>query len=93
MAGLDSPEPRADGFVRLFRENPGTSTEFGYRTVEREYDPGPVPELLSEVFGLTHEYRNSKEDAFAFDGTGEPTSPKVNHESVRTEQRRRRREE
>lgn len=83
----------AAGLVRLFREKLGISREFSYKTIERGYDPGPVAELLREVFRLTNEYGNSKETTFAFDGTGEPTSTKVNYESVRTEQRRRQEEE
>jgi transposase len=79
----------AAGLVRLFREKLGISTEFGYKTIERGYDPGPVSELLREVFRLTNEHGNSKETTFAFDGTGEPTSTKTNYESVRSEQRRR----
>jgi transposase len=83
----------AAGLVRLFREKLGISREFSYKTIERGYDPGPVSELLREVFRLTNEYGNSKETTFAFDGTGEPTSTKVNYESARAEQRRRREEE
>ncbi len=83
----------AAGLVRLFREKLGISREFSYKTIERGYDPSPVSELLREVFRLTNEYGNSKEDTFAFDGTGEPTSTKVNYESVRSEQRRRQDEE
>lgn len=83
----------AAGLVRLFREKLGISMEFGYKTIERGYDPGPVSELLREVFRMTNEYGNPKEDTFAFDGSGEPTSMKVNYESVRSEQRRRQDEE
>lgn len=83
----------AAGLVRLFREKLGISMEFGYKTIERGYDPGPVAELLREVFRLTNEYGNSKETTFAFDGTGEPTSTKANYESVRSEQRKKQEEE
>jgi transposase len=83
----------AAGLVRLFREKLGISMEFSYKTIERGYDPGPVAELLREVFRLTNQYGNSKEDTFAFDGTGEPTSTKVNYESVRSEQRKKEDEE
>jgi transposase len=79
----------AAGLVRLFKEKLGISMEFSYKTIERGYDPSPVSELLREVFRLTNEYGNSKETTFAFDGTGEPTSTKVNYESVRSEQRSR----
>ena len=83
----------AAGLVRLFREKLGISREFSYKTIERGYDPSPVSELLREVFRLTNEHGNPKETTFAFDGTGEPTSAKVNYESVRSEQRRRQEEE
>lgn len=78
----------AEGLVRLFKEKLGISTEFSYKTIERGYDPGPVTEVLQEVFRLTNEYGNAKEDTFSVDGSGDPTSSKVNYESVRSEQRR-----
>lgn len=77
----------AAGLVRLFREKLGMSKEFSYKTIERGYDPSPVSEILQEVFRLTNQYGNSKETTFSVDGTGEPTSSKVNYESVRSEQR------
>jgi len=83
----------ASGLVRLFREKLGISREFSYKTIERGYDPGPVAEVIQEVFKLTNEFGNAKETTFSFDGTGEPTSGKVNYESVRSEQRRRQEEE
>ncbi len=83
----------ASGLVRLFREKLGILREFSYKTIERGYDPGPVAEVIQEVFKLTNEYGNAKETTFSFDGTGEPTSGKVNYESVRSEQRRTEEEE
>lgn len=80
----------AAGLVRLFKEKLGISNEFSYKTIERGYDPGPVTEILQEVFRLTNELGNANETTFSVDGTGDPTSSKVNYESVRSEQRRRR---
>ncbi len=77
----------AAGLVKLFKEKLGIANEFSYKTIERGYDPSPVSEILQEVFRLTNEYGNSKETTFSVDGTGEPTSSKVNYESVRSEQR------
>jgi transposase len=79
----------AAGLVRLFKEKLGIANEFSYKTIERGYDPSPVSEILREVFRLTNEHGNSKETTFSVDGTGEPTSSKVNYESVRSEQRSR----
>jgi transposase len=82
----------AAGLVRLFKEKLGIPEEFSYKTIERGYDPSPVSEMLREVFRLTNEHGNAKETTFGVDGTGEPTSSKVNYESVRSEQRRGERE-
>ncbi|MDG6989133.1 MAG: hypothetical protein JRN21_07380 [Nitrososphaerota archaeon] len=78
----------AAGLAVVFKEKLRLSDTFSYKTAEREYDPGPVMRILREVFRLTNEYGNANEDAFSFDGTGEPTSTEVNYESVRSEQRR-----
>lgn len=82
----------AAGLVRLFKEKLGIANEFSYKTIERGYDPSPVSEILREVFRLTNEHGNAKETTFSVDGTGEPTSSKVNYESVRSEQRKEERE-
>ena len=78
----------AAGLALVFKEKLRLSDTFSYKTIERGYDPGPVTRILQEVFRLTNEYGNANEDAFSFDGTGEPTSSKANYESVRSEQRR-----
>jgi len=78
----------AAGLALVFKEKLRLADTFSYKTIERAYDPGPVTKILQEVFRLTNEYGNAKEDTFSFDGTGEPTSTKVNYESVRSEQRK-----
>lgn len=78
----------AAGLVYLFKEKLGIASEFSCKTIERGYDPGPVAEILREVFRITNEYGNANETTFSVDGTGNPTSSKVNYESVRSEQRR-----
>jgi hypothetical protein len=79
----------AAGLALVFKEKLRLSDTFSYKTIERGYDPGPVTRILQEVFKLTNEYGNANEDTFSFDGTGEPTSTKVNYESVRSEQQKR----
>ena len=78
----------AAGLALVFKEKLRLADTFSYKTIERGYDPGPVTRILQEVFRLTNEYGNANEETFSFDGTGEPTSTKVNYESVRSEQRR-----
>src|SRR5438128_10969568 len=78
----------AAGLALVFKEKLRLSDTFSYKTVERGYDPGPVTRILEEVFRLTNEYGNAKEDTFSTDGSGDPTSNKVNYESVRSEQKR-----
>lgn len=78
----------AAGFALVFKEKLRLSDTFSYKTIERGYDPGPVTRILQEVFRLTNELGNANEDTFSVDGTGDPTSAKVNYESVRSEQRR-----
>lgn len=79
----------AAGLALVFKEKLRLADTFSYKTIERAYDPGPVTRILREVFRLTNEYGNANEDTFSFDGTGEPTSTKVNYESARSEQKRR----
>jgi transposase len=76
----------AAGLVRVFKEKLRISNEFSYKTIERGYDPSPVTVILQEVFKLTNEFGNAKETTFSTDGN--PSSMKVNYESVRSEQRR-----
>jgi transposase len=79
----------AQGFLRLFREKLGISSDFSYKTIERGYDPERSKELLEEVFALTNEVGNSKERKFSIDGTGDPATMKVNYEAKRAQQRSR----
>ena len=80
----------AEGFLRLFREKLGITSDFSYKTIERGYDPECTRELLDEVFALTNEMGNSKENKFSIDGTGDPASMKVNYESKRAQQHKQR---
>lgn len=83
----------AAGLALVFKEKLRLSDTFSYKTIERGYDPGTVTQILEEVFRLTNEYGNSKETTFSTDGSGDPTSSKVNYESIRSEQRRRDKDE
>lgn len=78
----------SEGFLRLFREKLGISSDFSYKTIERGYDPQRSEELLDEVFKLTNEIGNSNEKKFSIDGTGDPCTMKVNYESKRAQQRK-----
>jgi len=78
----------SQGFLRMFREKLGISSDFSYKTIERSYDPQRSKELLEEVFRITNEIGNAKEKEFSIDGTGDPCTMKVNYESKRAEQRR-----
>lgn len=76
----------AEGFARLFREKLGLNSEFSYKTIERGYDPDRSKALLDEVFKITNEVGNHFETDFGIDGTGDPTTTKVNYESKRAQQ-------
>ena len=78
----------AEGFLRLFREKLRIASDFSYKTIERGYDPERSKELLDEIFKITNEIGNPFEDKFGIDGTGDPTTIKVNYESKRAEQRK-----
>jgi len=78
----------SEGFLRLFREKLGISSDFSYKTIERSYDPLRSEELLDEIFKVTNKIGNSKEKKFSIDGTGDPCTMKVNYESKRSAQRR-----
>ncbi len=76
----------AEGFLRLFKEKLGITSDFSYKTIERGYDSERNKTLLDEVFKITNEVGNSYETKFGIDGTGDPTTMKVNYESKRAQQ-------
>jgi len=78
----------SEGFLRLFREKLGVSSDFSYKTIERGYDPERSKDILDEILKITNELGNSKEKKFSIDGTGDPCSMKVNYESKRSQQRK-----
>jgi hypothetical protein len=55
----------AAGLVDLFKEKLGISNAFSYKTIERGYDPGPMTQILQDVFRFTNELGNSMEDTFS----------------------------
>ncbi len=87
QAYFGMPNRIAEGFLRLFGEKLGISSSFSYKTIERGYDPGRSKELLDEVHRIMNVSGNSNEDIFSTDGTGDPTTVKVNYESKRSKQR------
>ena len=78
----------AEGFLRLFKEKLGITSDFSYKTIERGYDPERSKELLDEVFKITNEIGNPFETKVGIDGTGDPVNMKVNYESKRADQRK-----
>lgn len=64
------------------------SKYFSYKTVERGYDPDRTKPLFDEIFRLTNEWSNFDENTTTIDGTGDPTTMKVNYESKRSKQRK-----
>ncbi len=60
---------------------------FSYKTIERGYEPDRTKELLDEVLIIMNEAGNPFEKVFSTDGTGDPTTMKVNYESKRSQQR------
>jgi transposase len=66
------------------------SSSFSYKTVERGYDPDRTKSIFDEIFRLTNEWGNFGEDTVSIDGTGDPTTMKVNYETKRSEQREKR---
>lgn len=79
----------SEGLLRVFDRKLGIHDRFGYKTLERGYDPESVGRILDEVFSLTNEWSNFNEDTFGIDGSGDPTTMKINYESRRADQRRR----
>jgi len=88
QAYFGMPNRVAQGFLRLFGEKMGIATRFSYKTIERGYDPERSRAILDEVMRIINERGNSLEKVFSTDGTGDPTSVKINYESKRREQRR-----
>jgi transposase len=87
QAYFGMPNRIAQGFLRLFGEKLGTSSEFSYKTIERGYDPERTEKLLDEVHSIMNEAGNPLEKIFSTDGTGDPSTMKVNYESKRSQQR------
>ena len=81
------PNRIAQGFLRLFGEKLGIPSSFSYKTIERGYDPDRTKELLDEVHRIINASGNPEENIFSTDGTGDPTTMKVNYESKRSLQR------
>ena len=86
QAYFGMPNRIAQGFLRLFGEKLGISSEFSYKTIERGYDPERTRKILDEVLRIMNETGNPLEKIFSTDGTGDPTTMKVNYESKRSQQ-------
>lgn len=71
----------------MFGEKLGISSEFSYKTIERGYEPERTKKILDEVMKIMNETGNSGENTFSTDGTGDPSTTKVNYESKRGQQR------
>ncbi len=78
----------AGGYLKVFDTKLGIPQTFSYKTIERGYDPERTKALLDEVFKLMNEWSNFNEDTASIDGTGDPTTNKVNYESKRSQQRK-----
>ena len=87
QAYFGMPNRIAEGFLRLFGEKLGISSEFSYKTIERGYDPERTEKILDEVLRIMNEAGNPLEKIFSTDGTGDPNTMKVNYESKRSQQR------
>lgn len=87
QAYFGMPNRIAEGFLRLFGEKLGLSEHFSYKTLERGYDPSRTEQILDLVLEIVNAAGNHEERVFSTDGTGDPTSMKINYESKRTEQR------
>jgi len=75
------------GLLRVFNAKLGIAESFTYKTLERGYDPEQTWRILDEVLALTNEWSNFNEDTFGTDGTGDPTTMKINYETKRADQR------
>jgi len=83
---LEAPNRVAEGLIYLFAEKLGLGSGFSYKTIERGYDKKIVDEILRKVFQLTNEPVKDLETVFAPDGTGFPTSMKINYANDRQRQ-------
>ena len=86
QAYFGMPNRVAQGFLRLFGEKLGISSEFSYKTIERGHDPERTKKILDEVLRIMNESGNPEENVFSTDGTGDPNTVKVNYESKRSQQ-------
>lgn len=72
----------AEGLMLLFGEKLGLSRSFSYKSVERAYENKDVRRVLDDIFALTQAPVAGLEHSQAVDGTGIPTTNKVNYESL-----------
>ena len=70
-----------EGLMLLFEEKLGLTRPFSYKSVERAYGNGDVKRVLDELFRITQTPVLGLETSQAVDGTGMPTSSKVNYEN------------
>ena len=77
----------AGGLLKVFDTKLGISEKFSYKTIERGYDPERTKPIFDEIFKLTNEWSNFNENMAGIDGSGDPTTMKVNYETERSKQR------
>jgi hypothetical protein len=75
------PGDVTQGFIQLFKEKLGITSEFSYKTIGRGYERKDVREILERIHELTQVPILDEEHDFSIDGTGLSTSIKQNHEN------------
>ena len=76
-----------EGYLILFSDRLGLSSDFSYKTIERGNDEPDVKVILDEVLRLSNIPVYGREKTVSVDGTGFPTSVKQNYESDRNKQK------
>lgn len=86
---FEASNRQAEGLVKLFQEKLGIEDAFSYKTIERGYDNDSVLAIVETAFDDAAESVAHAEIGIAIDGTGLPTSLKVNYETAKRKGRKR----
>lgn len=86
---FEASNRQTQGLVKLFQEKLGIQDTFSYKTVERGYDNDEVLAIIDAVQEDAADSVAHHEAGLAVDGTGLPTSQKINYETAKRKGRKR----
>lgn len=86
---FETSNRQTQGLIQLFKEKLDIQDTFSYKTIERGYDNDDVMRIVDAVRDDAANSVAPHETGFATDGTGLPTSQKINYETSKRKGRKR----